>query len=173
MNTAPRSAQANINQSMRAASAVPTSTGTTAAESVLARAASSQRRIIICANRYIFSRMKRHTSLLIILISCFFTATTAFAQTNPFFSPSPLQFQAPQFDKIKDSDYQPALEEGMKRQIAEMEAIANSTDAPTFANTIEAMERTGDLLTRTAKVFFNLAQSNTNDALQKIEAEEA
>ena len=100
-------------------------------------------------------------------------AGAAAAQTNPFFAPSPLPFQAPQFDKIKDTDYKPALEEGMKRQLAEIEAIANGAEAPTFANTIEAMERSGDLLTRTAKVFFAMTQANTNEALQKIEAEES
>src|SRR5712691_9312394 len=100
-------------------------------------------------------------------------AATAVAQTNPFLSPSPLPFQAPPFDKIKDADYQPAIEEGMKRQIAEIEVIANNPDNPTFDNTIVAMERTGDVLTRTTKVFLNLAQSNTNDTIQKIEAEES
>src|SRR5437763_1064636 len=75
------------------------------------------------------------------------------AGPNPFFTESTLPFQAPPFDKIKDSDYQPALEEGMKRQLGEVEAIANSTEQPTFANTIEAMERTGALLTRASKVF--------------------
>src|SRR6267143_1974437 len=51
--------------------------------------------------------------------------------------------------------------------------FADSPAAPTFANTIEAMERSGALLTRASKIFFNLAQSNTNDAFQKIEAEES
>jgi peptidyl-dipeptidase Dcp len=92
---------------------------------------------------------------------------------NPFFTASTLPFQAPPFDRIKDSDYQPALEEGMKRQRAEIDKIASNPAAPTFANTIEAMEKTGDLLTRVAKVFFNLTQSNTNDTLQKVETEEA
>ena len=100
-------------------------------------------------------------------------AATAVAQTNPFLTPSPLPFQAPPFDKIKDADYQPAIEEGMKRQIAEIEVIANNPDPPTFDNTIVAMERTGDVLTRATKVFLNLAQSNTNDTIQKIEAEES
>jgi peptidyl-dipeptidase Dcp len=92
---------------------------------------------------------------------------------NPFFRPSPLPFQAPPFDRIKDTDYQPAIEEGMKRQLAEIEAIANNPDPPTFANTMEAMESSGQLLTRAAKVFFALAQANTNDTLQKVRAEEA
>ncbi|HTS03288.1 MAG TPA: M3 family metallopeptidase, partial [Thermoanaerobaculia bacterium] len=62
---------------------------------------------------------------------------------------------------------------GMKQQIAEIDAIANDPAPPTFANTLEAMERSGQLLTRVTKVFFNLAASNTNDAMQKIRAEEA
>src|ERR1043165_2221111 len=100
-------------------------------------------------------------------------AGTAVAQTNPLFTPSSLPFQAPPFDKIKDTDYKPALEEGMKQQLAEIDAIANSAEAPTFANTIEAMERSGALLSRSAKVFFALTQANTNDTLQKVEAEES
>jgi peptidyl-dipeptidase Dcp len=99
-------------------------------------------------------------------------AATATA-VNPFFAESSLPFHAPPFDKIKDADYTPALEEGMKSQLAEMEAIANNPAPPTFANTLEAMERSGELLTRVSKVFFNLSQSNTNDTLQKIKSEEA
>ena len=95
------------------------------------------------------------------------------AEPNPFFQRSTLQYQAPPFDRIRDTDYVPAIEEGMKRQIAEIDAIANDPAPPTFANTLEAMERSGELLTRVTKVFFNLAASNTNDAMQKIRAEEA
>src|SRR4051812_35787842 len=98
---------------------------------------------------------------------------TSAAEMNPFFTESALPFQAPPFDKIKDSDYQPAIEEGMQRQLAEIQAIANSAEAPTFANTIEAMERSGALLTRVNKVFNGLAQSNTNPTIQKVQAEEA
>src|SRR5258706_11877153 len=99
-------------------------------------------------------------------------AATASAE-NPFFTESTLPFHAPPFDKIKDSDYTPAIEAGMKEQLSEIEAIANNPQPPTFANTLEAMERSGALLTRVTKVFFNLSQSNTNDAIQKIKAEEA
>ncbi|HYV40749.1 MAG TPA: M3 family metallopeptidase, partial [Thermoanaerobaculia bacterium] len=95
------------------------------------------------------------------------------AESNPFFSASPLPFQAPPFDRIKESDYAPAIEEGMKRQLAEIEVIADSPEPPTFANTLEAMERSGELLTRVAKVFFSLAQSNTSETMQKIKADEA
>ena len=109
--------------------------------------------------------------------SLFGAASALFAQSppppNPFFSASTLPFQSPPFDRIRESDYAPALEEGMKRQLAEIEAIAENREPPTFANTIEAMERSGELLTRVAKVFLNLAQSNTSDGIQKIKAEEA
>ena len=95
------------------------------------------------------------------------------AAENPFFTASTLPYQAPPFDKIKDSDFQPALEEGMKQQIVEVEKIAGQGDTPTFDNTIVALERTGATLTRVSKVFFALAQANTNDDLQKIQEEVA
>lgn len=90
---------------------------------------------------------------------------------NPFFEVSSLPYHLPPFDKIKDSDYMPAFEKGMADQRTEVDAIAKSTDAPTFDNTIVAMEKTGRLLTRVQKVFFNLNQSNGDEAMQKIEAE--
>jgi peptidyl-dipeptidase Dcp len=89
---------------------------------------------------------------------------------NPFFEKSPLPFQAPPFDRIKDSDYQPAIEEGMKRELAEVQTIANNPEAPTFANTIEAMERFGDLLRRVQRVFSGMTSANTNPTLQKIQS---
>ena len=92
---------------------------------------------------------------------------------NPFFSESNLPYHAPPFDKIKDSDYAPAIEEGMKNQLAEVESIANNPEAPTFQNTFEAMERSGALLTRVTKVFFNLTTANTSETLQKIKSDEA
>ena len=99
-------------------------------------------------------------------------ATAAIAM-NPFFTASTLQYQAPLFDKIKDSDYQPALEEGMRQHLVEIEKIARQTEAPTFDNTLVAMEKSGALLTRVGKVFLALALANTNDTLQKIQAEQA
>jgi peptidyl-dipeptidase Dcp len=101
------------------------------------------------------------------------TATATAAAENPFFAASTLPYQAPPFDRIKDSDFQPAIEEGMRRQIAEVDRIAGQSDAPTFDNTIVAMERTGTLLTRVGKVFSALAGANTNDTLQKVQREEA
>ncbi len=78
------------------------------------------------------------------------------APPNPFFAPSPLPFQAPPFDRIKDGDFQPAIVEGMKRELAEIAAIADDPQAPTFANTIEAMERSGELLTRVGQGLLEL-----------------
>ena len=90
---------------------------------------------------------------------------------NPFAAESTLPFHAPHFDKIKVADYAPAFEEGMRVHLAEMEAIANDPAKATFENTIEKAERSGQLLTRVAKVFFNLAQSNTNPEIQKLQAD--
>lgn len=100
-------------------------------------------------------------------------AAQAFEESNPFAHPSTLPFQAPPFDRIRDGDFKPAIDEGMRRELAEVEAIANNPDAPTFANTIEAMERTGDLLRRVQRVFSGLAQSNTNPTIQQVQTEEA
>jgi len=109
----------------------------------------------------------------IVTIALLLTAITAVAQENPFAAPSKLPFQAPPFDKIKDSDFQPAIEEGMRLHLAEIEKIADSTEPPTFANTIEAMERSGAMLGRAQRVFGALSQSNTNPTIQKIQSEEA
>jgi peptidyl-dipeptidase Dcp len=97
----------------------------------------------------------------------------AFSNDNPFASPSSLAYQAPRFDRIRDADYQPAIEEGMRRQLREMDAIARQASEPTFENTIVAMERTGVLLGRVMKVFGEVVDANTNDALQQIQTEEA
>ena len=66
--------------------------------------------------------------------------------SNPFGEPSTLPLQAPRFDIIRDSDYQPAIEEGIRQHLAEIDAIANNTAAPTFENTLVAMEPAGRLL---------------------------
>lgn len=89
---------------------------------------------------------------------------------NPFFQQSPLPYQYPQFDKIKDTDFAPAFDRGMAEQAREIQAIADSRKAPSFDNTILAMERSGQLLTRAAIAFGNLTSTNTNDALDKLDA---
>ena len=94
-----------------------------------------------------------------------------FTSSNPFANESPLQYQAPPFDRIHDEDYQPALEEGMRVQIAEVEKIAANSAAPTFDNTIVSLERSGQLLARANYVFQAVTQANTNDALQRLQAD--
>ncbi|WP_448098994.1 peptidyl-dipeptidase Dcp [Luteibacter yeojuensis] len=101
------------------------------------------------------------------------TTTASTAHENPLLTQSALPFQAPPFDKIVDADFQPALEEGMKQQLAEVEAIANAPEEPTFENTVVALEKTGVLLKRVENVFSTLTGANTNDTLQKVEEEES
>ncbi|BDA60010.1 M3 family metallopeptidase [Shewanella xiamenensis] len=98
---------------------------------------------------------------------------TAVQTQNPLFQASTLQYQAPDFSVIKDEHFQPALEQGIKEQYQEILAIANNPAAPTFDNTIVAMEKSGALLNRASSVFYNLAGSNSNPALRKIQGEMA
>ena len=92
---------------------------------------------------------------------------------NIFAAPSPLPYHAPQFDKIKDSDYAPAFAQGIKEQQAEIDAIAGNSAAPTFDNTIAAMEKSGRMLDRVSGTFFNIQQANTNPALDKVQSDVA
>src|SRR5947209_5001848 len=93
--------------------------------------------------------------------------------TNPLLKKSILPFHYPPFDKIKNEDFKPAMEAGMREQIKEIEPVANSTAKATFDNTIVALERTGRLLDRTDRIFSNLNSCNTNPELQKIDKEMA
>jgi peptidyl-dipeptidase Dcp len=99
---------------------------------------------------------------------------TAVAQApapgGPFAQPSTLPFQAPDFAHIHDSDYQPAIEQGIAIKKAEIAAVANNPAAPTFANTIEAMERAGQMLDRVNSIFHGVIAANTNDALDKADS---
>jgi peptidyl-dipeptidase Dcp len=90
-----------------------------------------------------------------------------------FANPSPLFLEAPQFDRIKETDYKPALEAGMARQKTEIAAIADNPAAPTVDNTLVAMERSGRMLERVGEVFNALTSANTTDVLQAIESEES
>jgi peptidyl-dipeptidase Dcp len=98
---------------------------------------------------------------------------TAAVVENPFFKESTLAYHTPDFSKISDADFQPAMEEGMKQNLAEIEAIANNPEAPTFENTLVAIEKGGQLLTRVYRVFNLLSGANTNPELQRIQEEEA
>ena len=90
---------------------------------------------------------------------------------NPFTTASKLYLEAPAFDQIRESDYMPSMLEGIRSENEEVKKIAESPDAPTFENTVVAMEKTGDLLGRTLKVFFNLSQSLDDETMEKIKAE--
>jgi peptidyl-dipeptidase Dcp len=113
--------------------------------------------------------------IVLVLALCVSSASAQqpFPKTNPFSSPSTLPFGAPPFDKIKDADYEPAIDEGMSQELAEIEKIAANPEAPTFVNTIEAMERSGALLRRVQSAFGAMTQANTNATIQKIQADEA
>jgi peptidyl-dipeptidase Dcp len=100
-------------------------------------------------------------------------AATKFGPSNPFYSPSTLPFQAPPFDKIKDEDYQPAIEAGMAEQLTEIQAIADNPAAPTFENTLVAMEKTGLLLQRAMAAFGAVSGANTDPVLEKVRTDEA
>jgi peptidyl-dipeptidase Dcp len=92
-------------------------------------------------------------------------------EANPFFASYGTPFETPPFDKIRDAHFMPAFQEGMARQKKEIEAVVANPEPPTFVNTIESVERSGELLTRVSNVFFCLSEANTNEVLQKIEAD--
>jgi peptidyl-dipeptidase Dcp len=97
----------------------------------------------------------------------------AFGPSNPFSAASALPFQAPPFDKIKDSDYQPAIDAGIAQQQQEIDAIADNPAAPTFDNTLVALEKSGQLLDRVTKAFNCVTSANTDDDLEKVQDYEA
>lgn len=88
---------------------------------------------------------------------------------NPFMQPSELAFEAPPFDQIETSDFMPAFQKGMAEHLKEIEKIADDTAAPTFENTLVAMEKSGQLLSRVDQVFGLLTSANTNPELQEIQ----
>ncbi|WP_300669145.1 M3 family metallopeptidase [Soonwooa sp.] len=92
---------------------------------------------------------------------------------NPFMTKSKLQYEAPEFDKIKDSDFKPAFDYGLKQQEQEVNMIANNRAVPTFENTIVALEKSGEVLKRAQIVFYNLSSANTNPTIQALDEEYA
>jgi peptidyl-dipeptidase Dcp len=87
---------------------------------------------------------------------------------NPFLGEYNTPFNVPPFDKIKDEHYRPAFEEALHQHNAEIDSIVNNTEAPTFENTIVALENAGSLLSKVSRVFFNMNSANTNDTIQAI-----
>jgi peptidyl-dipeptidase Dcp len=120
---------------------------------------------------------------IVALVACVFIASSTasvsaaaddakFGPSNPFYAPSSLPFHAPPFDKIKDQDYQPAIEAGMAQELSEMQTIADNPAPPTFENTLVAMEKAGRLLRRAMAAFRGVTGANTNPFLQKVRTEE-
>ena len=107
----------------------------------------------------------------VISLAAFLAAVPAVApsaQQNPLMEPSALPFGAPPFNKITDADYQPAIEAGMAQQMREIDAIANNPAPPTFQNTLVALEKSGQLLTRAQLAFQAVVQSNSDPALLRV-----
>ena len=100
-------------------------------------------------------------------------APTAMAAGNPFAKPSALQFQMPDYAHIKDSDYLPAFMAGMAQNKREIDNIANQKAAPTFDNTLGALELSGLMLERVALTFSAVAGANTNDTLDAVDTKTA
>ena len=97
----------------------------------------------------------------------------ALAYSGPFAAASSLDLNYPRFDQIQDAEFAPAFDYGMATQLVEIDAIANSPEAPTFQNTIVAMEKSGLLLDRATSVFFNLVGTDKNDARDKLQSDYA
>ena len=110
---------------------------------------------------------------------CFSTWSTALmsqqpqplasVRANPLLTKSPLPFEAPPFDRVRDADFEPAFEAGIRGQLEEIAAIAGDPSVPSFENTLVALEKSGQLLRRVGLVFNGLASANTNPALQKVQ----
>jgi peptidyl-dipeptidase Dcp len=116
--------------------------------------------------------MKNLITLLLIaliLLSC--NSNKPVMNENPFFTDFGTPFEVPDFSKIKNAHFMPAFREGMSRQMEEIKTITTNPDPASFANTIEALDYSGSLLTKVSSVFFNLASANTNDSIQSIAKE--
>ncbi len=113
--------------------------------------------------------MKRHFLIPITMGILFMTGCkTETKRENPFFAEYVTPFQVPPFDKIDTSDYMPAFSEGIRRHNAEIDSIVNNPAPPDFNNTILAFDKSGRLLTRVSKVFYNLNEAETNKQMQAI-----
>ena len=94
-----------------------------------------------------------------------------YIMNNPLLTTSTLPYGAPQFDKIENQHYIPAFKQAIEEAKAEVDAIINNTEDPTFENTIEALEYAGSTLNRISHIFYNLLEANTNDEMQNIAEE--
>ena len=111
--------------------------------------------------------------LLLVMMSLSLMAQKNVSRPNPFFQKYTTPFEVPPFDKIKSTDFLPAVKEGIKQQQAEIKKITSNTAAPIFANTIEALEFSGSLLKKVRYVLDNLSSANTSPELQAVQKEAA
>lgn len=112
----------------------------------------------------------KKTLYLLIVIATIMTACRGkqSQRENPFFKEWDSEFGLPPFGEITDADYRPAILEGIKQHDAEIKAITDNPETPTFANTIEAYDHSGQLLAKVTGVLFNLNSTNSNDSLKAI-----
>ncbi len=119
--------------------------------------------------------MKKAMSLFILssilLLGCGSKKEGKDLSQNPFLQEWNTPFGVPPFDKISESDYLPAFEEGMKQQMEEVNAIINNSEEPTFENTVLALENSGKLLNNVSAVFFNLAECMNSPEMEAIAEE--
>ena len=113
--------------------------------------------------------MKKYTFIAAVMLPLILSCK----MENPLLTESKLPFGAPQFDKIRNEHYMPAFEQGIAEAKAEIDAIANNPEAPSFENTIEAMEYSGETLDRVSSIFYNLMEADVNEQMQQIAEEVA
>ena len=112
--------------------------------------------------------MKKISLFALVVITLASCSPKKETMTNPFFQAFDTPYGVPAFDKISVEDYMPAFTEGMKQQNTEIQAIIDNPDAPTFENTIAAMDYSGEILDRVSSIFYNMTESNTSEELQQI-----
>lgn len=117
------------------------------------------------------SKKRRYMKNLITALALITTFTMSSCRQNPLLSEFDGPFGTVQFEKIELADYKPAIEEAIKQHQAEVDAIINNTDAPTFENTIEAYECSGGLLDRVTRIFFNLLSADGNEDMMNLSQE--
>ena len=109
------------------------------------------------------------SNLVLILATCCMTYSCATkTETNPFLSEFTNEYGAPPFDKIKMEHYEPAFLKGIEEQNKDIEAIINNTEAPTFENTIVALDNSGEILSRVGGVFFNMTEAEANNSITEL-----
>src|SRR2546423_978991 len=127
-----------------------------------------------CANAFAMFTAIGAVSAALVLSACGRPAPAPEPQVSvpagdPLLAQSPLPFQAPPWDKIKDSDFAPAFDDAIKQHDVEIAAIADDSTAPTFDNVLVALEKSGQALTRVQLAFNVLSGANTDDTLQKLQ----